>query len=334
MFCSTRAFASLILVLTAAPVLAQRSSSPPPIPVEVHGQVRLANGGAPAENVLVRLERMGSGIAGQMTTERSGKFRFSGLAQTVYTLSVRAPGFREIQQQVDLQTATSEYVLLQLVPDKDAVAPDAPSTDSLKLLDANVPDEARQELMQAQAALLERKQPEEGVGHLEKAIKIYPHFLEAQLMLGTAYMDLRQWEKAERALRRALEINPQTAAAHLALGELYRQQKRYPEAEKSLQAGLKLDARSWQGHFALGRLYFDQGDLAKAGPEVGRAIQLNPDYAEARLLAGNILLRARQPENALTMFEEYLRLNPKGPFATQTREMVEKLKRALAEKKK
>ncbi len=33
------------------------------------------------------------------------------------------------------------------------------------------------------------------------------------------------------------------------------------------------------------------------------------------------------------MYEEYLRLEPKGQYAAQTREMVEKIKKALAEKK-
>ncbi len=33
------------------------------------------------------------------------------------------------------------------------------------------------------------------------------------------------------------------------------------------------------------------------------------------------------------MFEEYLRLEPKGQYAAQTREMVEKIRKAMAEKK-
>src|SRR5262245_87710 len=79
--------------------------------------------------------------------------------------------------------------------------------------------------------------------------------------------------------------------------------------------------------------YYDRDDLAKAGPEVGQAIRLKPDFAEAHLLAGNILLRARQPENALQMFEQYLRLEPSGAFAAQARELVARIKQALGENK-
>jgi tetratricopeptide (TPR) repeat protein len=313
-------------------IKAQRSNAP--ISAEVHGQVRLAHGGSSAEEVLVRLETFSGGLVGEVRTDRLGKFRFSGLVPNQYIVSVRAPGYKDTQQQVDLQTTTSEYVQLQLVPDKPL--PSNAEAGSTKLINANVPAEARKEFEKSEAALSagETKQNlEEAVRHLDKAVSLFPNFFEAQLELGTLYMDMQQWEKAEQALHRAIEINSKSSNARFALGEVYRRQKNYAEAEISLQEGLKLDDKSSLGHFTLGRVYWDKGDLAKAGPQVGRALQLKPDYAEAHLLAGNILLRARQPENALTEFEEYLRLAPNGEFASQARELANKIKRALDTRK-
>jgi tetratricopeptide (TPR) repeat protein len=146
-------------------------------------------------------------------------------------------------------------------------------------------------------------------------------------------MDAGKWEQSEAALRRAHDINAKSGAALFALGEVYRHQKKYAEAEKVLNEGLALEEKSASGHFTLGRVYWDRGDYVKAGPQVGRALQLKPDYAEAHLLAGNILLRARQAENALVEFQEYLRLDPKGDLAVETRQLVEKIKKALADKK-
>lgn len=51
-------------------------------------------------------------------------------------------------------------------------------------------------------------------------------------------------------------------------------------------------------------------------------------------LAGNILLRLAQKERALTEYEEYLRLAPKGEFAPQARGLTEKLKTSLGDGKK
>ena len=145
-------------------------------------------------------------------------------------------------------------------------------------------------------------------------------------------MDSREWKKAEAAFKRAVELKPDSAAATLALGESYWRQKRYEEAEKTLLGGLKLDEKSWQGHFTLARLYLDQENIAKAGPALGRTMQLKPDFAPAHLLAGNILLKLNQQQRALAAFQEYLRLEPKGEFAPQARELVAQLSKNVGKR--
>ena len=67
--------------------------------------------------------------------------------------------------------------------------------------------------------------------------------------------------------------------------------------------------------------------------EVKRALELDPKHARAHLLAGDLLLRARHPKEALGHFEEYLKLEPNGEFTTQTKTVVEKIKKALSETK-
>jgi cytochrome c-type biogenesis protein CcmH/NrfG len=331
----TYLFARLItalLIFSAGAVIAvaQRTTRPVPISVEINGQVRYANNSAPADKVLVRAEFFSGGDAGQTLTDQTGKFRISGLTPAVYVVTVRAPGYVESRQQVDLQTTSREYLQFQLAPEKSP--PDKP-TDLSRMVDARVPAEAQKEFDEGRAALLEEKKIEVGISRLEKAVNLYPNFLEARLLLGTAYMDVRQFDKAERELRQTLKINPKTAAAYFGLGEVYRRQQKNDEAENALQEGLKLEPKSHQGHFTLGLVYFAKGDIAKAGPEVGQALQLKPDYAEAYLLAGNLFLKARNAASALQMFEEYLRLEPNGQSAAQTREMVEKIRKAMAEKK-
>jgi tetratricopeptide (TPR) repeat protein len=325
-------FALLLTVAWAGAASAQREGASFPVSRTITGQVRFANGGGPAENIIVRLERFSGGYVGEERTDRLGKFRFTALAPEQYTVTIRMPGYREVQRQVELVTTPSEYVQLQLTAEKTEGAAAAAGAAG-RTLDANVPAEAHAELEKGRAALLDDKKVDEALVHLEKAVHIYPRFYEAQLLLGTAYMDAGKWEQSAAALGRAREINPKSGAALFALGEVYRHQKKYDEAERVLGEGLATDEKSAAGHFTLGRVYWDRGDIAKAGPQVGRAIQLRPDFADAHLLAGNILLRARQGENALTEFQEYLRLAPDGEFAGQARQMVDKIKKALAEKK-
>lgn len=48
-----------------------RAPSTSPIPVQIHGQVRYATGGEPAELIRVRLESFRGGVEGEVTTDRS-----------------------------------------------------------------------------------------------------------------------------------------------------------------------------------------------------------------------------------------------------------------------
>lgn len=323
--------ALLLSTFVTSDVLAQYGPPGTGSNAQFHGQVRY-DGGAPAFKILVRLERFDGGLVGQEYTDRNGKFRFNGLKPFTYVVTIHLPGYQDIRQQVELVTTNNDYAVFTLRPEGSSTA--TSSSGAAVILDVKVPLEARREFERGRAALLEQARPQEGISHLEKAISLYPNFLEAHLMLGTAYMDAGQLEKAESTLSKALSINQKAAEAYFALGEVYRQQKKYADAEKMLREGLKLQERSWQGHFTLGRLYWDMNEWVKAGREVAKTLQLKPDLAEAHLLGGNILLRARKNEDALLEFEEYLRLDPKGKFAAQARETVAKLKKALADNKK
>lgn len=307
-----------VLVLAASAALAQ----------QIEGQVRYAQGG-PAHNVAVLCS--GIGCSGRVYTDRGGRFRLRFARPGQYTITVESPGFIPEQRSFSLLARSArEYVFIQLRPDPAySSAPTAPPG----VIYAGVPVIARKEFELGRDALGEEGKTEVGIVHLEKAISLYPKYLEAHILLGRAYISTRQLDKAESTLRRALKIDSKSAEAHFGLGEVYRQQKKYTEAEKTLLAGLKIQD-SWQGHLALGRLYWDQGDAAKAGPQVGKALQLKPDLAEGHLLAGNILLKSHQAENALAEFQEYLRLEPNGKFASEAQQMVEKIKKALAEQKK
>jgi cytochrome c-type biogenesis protein CcmH/NrfG len=322
----------LTILLTLAGQAALGQASQPMFssnqPIQITGFLRYADG-SPANEIVVRLERFSGGFVTDVRTDRLGKFRFTGLQPIQYHLVIHHPGYLDIEREVSLIMVPSENLQLALIPDRFAVGNRPPPVSSRLILDASVPADARKEFERADALLATQKKEKSGevVLHLRKALQLYPNFLEAQLRLGAVYMDMQQWDNAEQALKRAIEINPKTANAYLALGEIYFQQKKYSEAEQVLREGLMIEDRSWQGHFALARIYYNKNDLARAGRQVGLAIQLNENFPDAHLLAGSILLKANKRQDALDQFQTYLRLAPKGEFAAQARQAVEKLKR-------
>lgn len=321
-----------VFLLLVSPALAQRERDTytgNSLTFEVSGEVRLSDSGLAAQNVPVRVERFSGGLIDQIMTDNRGRFRFPNLQRGYYKVIVNAPGYRPAQQDADMQVLFRVYLTFELISDASKSPSGLPLLTDV--IDARVPAAAREDFNNGRSAL-SKKNFKEGVAYLEKAILAYTNFFEAQLLLGTAFMDLKEWDKAERALQRAVEIKPDNATATIALGEVYWRQKRHADAEQTLREGLKLDQKSWHGQFTLGRLYWDMGEVVKAGGPIGMTLQLKPELAEAHLLAGNILLRVNQRERALIEYREYLRLAPKGEFVLQVQDLVRRVEKTLTEK--
>jgi tetratricopeptide (TPR) repeat protein len=327
-----------ILIAAQCALFAQGRAARPGNPAEIHGQVRLAQDDAPANSVLVKIESYGgSGRAEQVVTDRTGKFSFPGLSPAQYLVTAHAAGFKDTQQIVDLQAASSDYIIFRLTEDRST--PTRKETGSAAVVNANVPPEAQKEFDAGRAALVD----DDAAGsilHFEKAVEIYPVFLEAQLALGTALMDVQKWSEAERALRQALEIDPKTANALFALGEIYFRQSKNAEAETAFQQGLVLAPRSARAHLTLAQVYWQIAsanknqkevslNLENSYREVKQAVDLDPQLADAHVLKGNLLLRAQRGNEALAEFEEYLRLDPKGPRAATVRGLIKRIRAAL-----
>jgi len=179
----------VLLALIFRPAFARQDTSIPGSSLEIEGQLRSIDEGTSFKNIIVRLERFGGGLVDQRTTDSMGRFRFTNLQPGQYIVSVYALGFTAEPQQVEIsrQLIRRGQVFLTLKPDKLTAAPAAPG-----LLDAKVPAEAQKEYQKGVAAL-EEKNPKKAIPHLEKAVNLYPGFYQAQLLLGTTYMDGQQW---------------------------------------------------------------------------------------------------------------------------------------------
>ena len=313
---------------------------------QVSGQVRYAGSHQPADQVLVRIESFSGGLVGEVTTDRTGKFSFYGLSSIQYVVTVHAPGYLDDRRDVNMATQATDYLNFELIVDKNSVAKSS-NDGSLAVVNANIPLGAQSEYSKGKALVSEKKEDKlkEAVVHLEKAVTIFPDYLDAQILLGLTYMDLKDWAKAEKALQSAIKIEPRASTAYFALGEAYISEKKYAEAQDILSQGLKANEASAEGHLTLAKALWEKAptdmdeqlfraDAEKAWKEVSRSIQLDPKLADAHLLAGNMLLRARRGPDALAHFEEYLKLKPDGEFAAQTRALIQKLKDSLAKQAK
>ncbi|HLN97444.1 MAG TPA: tetratricopeptide repeat protein [Pyrinomonadaceae bacterium] len=146
---------------------------------------------------------------------RAARFRFTGLTPSQYTITIRVPGYIEERQTVELLTSPSANLQFQLRSNGASRAANIRTA----VTNANVPSEALAEFEKAEATLATNKKKglTECLRHLEKALVIYPNFLEAKLQLGAVQVDLNLWDQAEQTLKKALEIDPKVANGYFAL---------------------------------------------------------------------------------------------------------------------
>jgi tetratricopeptide (TPR) repeat protein len=322
--------ALLFLVLILTPFIAFAQSNPSitvPRLGTIRGQVKLADGRPAAMGYVVYLEQRSGGNAGQTQTDRLGKFEFQQVPSDIYRVMVHAPGFAPVEQEVNLLSIMNSYVELTLRPASGGSA-DAPG-GTISALDAQAPPEARKFLEEGQSTLMSGKDLDKSVESFQKAIHAYPKYVQAYVLLGVAYSSQKKWEDAEKPFQKAIQLDKTSAPAYVGLGSVENERHNFPEAEKNLKQAVQLAPNSADAYLELGRTYWGMSNWDAADASLRKAIQLRPIDSAEHLLHANVLLRKRDAPGALAEFKESLRLDPTGPFADQTKQMIDKIETAL-----
>jgi tetratricopeptide (TPR) repeat protein len=300
----------------------------------IHGVVRDAVSHKALQYVIVIAEEQDSGYAGQSETDGLGRFDFEGLQPYVYIVKVHHPGYDDASQRIDLSITGNNYLDFQLKPipqnGSSSVSPEG-SEATLSVSGEAAPEAARKEFEAARELLQsgKSKDVDKAIDHLRKAVKTYPNFADAYFLLGTAYMQQAKAPEAQSALEKAAQIEPKMGSVYITLGMVENYEKNYPEAEKNLSRGIELSPNSSQAEYELGKSYWAMGRWQDAEPHALRAISLQPNLPPAHILLGNIYLRKQDPQGALKEFQEYLRLDPKGPMAQAAQGVVDKLQASV-----
>ncbi|HSA95426.1 MAG TPA: tetratricopeptide repeat protein, partial [Acidobacteriota bacterium] len=111
---------------------------------------------------------------------------------------------------------------------------------------------------------------------LEKAIKINPSDLDANLMLADIAYDQRDYSAAAAAYRKASELNPTSAPAFYGLGSTLLKQTQYQEAAQALEKAAALGHTGKALYLDLGGTYEALQDYAKAAAAYEKYIGLGP----------------------------------------------------------
>jgi TolB-like protein/tetratricopeptide (TPR) repeat protein len=132
--------------------------------------------------------------------------------------------------------------------------------------------------------------------------------------------------EAQRYFRQAIELDPRFGSAYsglayacfldVAMGYTASPDDSRAEALEAAKMALGLDRKDAMAHCALGRVYGNLGmaDFDAAIVELRTAIRINPSFALAHFGLGHALTYAGRPDEALTQFDNAIRLSPHDPY--------------------
>ena len=129
--------------------------------------------------------------------------------------------------------------------------------------------------------------------YFERAVELDSSFVEANAYLSLAYFNLSDWAIAgSNAKRRESALDSARLLARRAH---------------------QLDSLSSGAHLAMGSYHFHDYNWAQAEAEKRKAVELNPGGAEEKFILASFLSQFGQPEEAIALSEEALRLSPLDP---------------------
>ncbi len=344
-------------ILFAGVSLAQTSS----IAGEVKGE-----DGKPLKDALIKIERKDIKGNYKVKTNKKGEYFHAGLPLGVYTVTIEVNGkdvdrvenvrtrlgdptminfdlqrLRQRQEALQRAAETGQLTAEQareMTPEQRAALEKATKERQAQLAKNKALNDSFNTGMQA----LQAKQFDAAVGAFTKATEIDPKQHVVWAHLADSYVSLAQTKSgAERdaamnkgleAYVKALELKPDEAAYHNNYALALARFNKFPEAQAELTKAAQIDpANAGRYFYNLGALLTNSGQTEPAGEAFRKAIEADPNYADAHYQLGlNLVSKAQTtpdgkiipPPGTREAFEKYLQLKPDGPNAEAAKQMI------------
>jgi len=125
-----------------------------------------------------------------------------------------------------------------------------------------------------------KKQHEQGIAEVERAIALDPNNAEGYADLGTTLVFAGRLEEGIGSIEKAMRLNPHYPPRYLHnLGVAYREAGRYEEALAPLKKVITLNPNFVLSHLNLAACYAELGRLEEAQAEAAEVLRISPNFS-------------------------------------------------------
>jgi tetratricopeptide (TPR) repeat protein len=258
-----------------------------------------------------------------------GMLDFAFVAPGTYHLIVTGEGLERTDSgtfEVDERKTTQmQYVRVQKIEDSKPVGGGV----AVSVRDINVPEAASREFDQASEAM-GRQDWNQAVTHLNRAVAIYPKYVEGYTNLGVVYARLGDVDKERQALMKAIDTNNHFAPAYVNLARLEIKEHNFPAAEAHLKQATLADPADVRTLALLAQVqlldHHYEDAIANAGKVHARA---HDSDALVHYVAARACERLNRLADAVNEFKLFLAEEPLGARATAAREEMAAVQKQL-----
>jgi tetratricopeptide (TPR) repeat protein len=338
------------LLLLASAAVAQVSS--------IEGDVKDQTG-QPLKGALVKIDRIDIKGHYQVKTDKKGHYFHTGLPLGRYKVTLEVDG-KDVDNVNNVTTKLGEstvqdFSMKESMERSQSLAKAAESGTLTKEQERGMSAEQkaalekaakeREQAMSKNKALndafnagmqaMQGKQWDAAIAAFNKAAETDPKQSVIWAQLADAYSQSASQktgadaqaslDKGMEAYGKALELKPDDAAMHNNYALALVKAKKIPEAQAELAKAAQLDPPNAGRYFYnLGAVLINSGQNEAAGEAFKKAIDTDPNYADAQYQYGMYLLGKAQmtPDGKITpapgtkeALSKYLELKPNGPFA-------------------
>jgi tetratricopeptide (TPR) repeat protein len=264
-------------------------------------------GEGPPPKIMAILYKDAGGEIGRQPISNRSRYRFQNLVKGEYQLAIEVDSNEIARIRIVIgELSTTPYGFQQDL--EFALRPRGGAKPGIVSADAYNRSSSNKSLYEKAQDAADKKKYDQAITLLRQIVDNDKMDFQAWTLLGTIYRVQEKPDDAEKAYLSALEAKPTFVLALVDLGRLRSSQKKYDAAIDPLTRAVEAQPQSAEANFLLGEAYIQIKKGSKAIGYLNEAARLGRPEAHLRL--GWLYNAAGMKDKAAIEYEEFLKKKP------------------------